>query len=62
MSSGAILLGWSVDINVNSGFEENDVRRELGYLATYGCYDGVRDEDWYRALIAKYEPYAKDHK
>ena len=48
--------------NVNSGFEENDVRRELGYLATYGCYDGVRDEDWYRALIAKYEPYAKDHK
>lgn len=48
--------------NVYSGFEENDFRRELNYLETYSCYNDVRDEDWYRELIAKFEPYAKNYK
>ena len=47
---------------VSSGFEGNDMKRELGYLASFSIYDDVRDAEWYREIIAQFAPFASDTK
>ena len=43
--------------NINSGTEENDVARELGYLLESYSYQRLKDEPQMQAIIAKYEPF-----
>lgn len=48
--------------NVYSGFEGNEIKRELDYIEKNDFYNEVRDMDWFRTVIEKYRPYAKDTK
>ncbi len=48
--------------NVNSGYECNDVQRQLGYIRENRRFDIIRDEQWFRDIIEKYTPFAKDTK
>lgn len=43
---------------INSGTEENEVARELGYLLQSGSYQKLKDMPQMQAIIAKYEPFA----
>jgi len=47
---------------IYSGFEGNDVKRELSAIDGNSFYDEVRDMDWFKAVIDKYRPYAKESK
>ena len=47
---------------VNSGYECNDVQRELNCIRESEIYDRVRNEPWFQAIIDKYVPFAKDTK
>ena len=47
---------------VYSGFEGNDVKHELNYIAGNDFYNQVRHMDWFQRTIDKYLPYARDHK
>lgn len=44
--------------NINSGTEENDVARELGYLFKSNSYQELKDTPQMQAIIAKYEPFS----
>ena len=44
--------------NINSGTEENDVARELGYLMESDSYQKLKDTPQMQAIIAKYKPFA----
>lgn len=44
--------------NINSGMEENDVARELGYLLKSSSYQELKDTLQMQAIISKYEPFA----
>ena len=44
--------------NINSGTEENDVARELGYLLQSSSYQELKDTPQMQAIIAKYQPFA----
>ncbi len=44
--------------NINSGTEDNDVARELGYLLQSSSYQELKDTPQMQAIIAKYEPFA----
>ncbi len=48
--------------HIYSGYEGNEMKRELAYLAECTCWDAVREEPWYRDILAKYEPYVSDTK
>ena len=48
--------------NVYSGFEGNDMKREIQILEKDSFYDKVKEMDWFKTLIEKYRPYAKDTK
>lgn len=48
--------------NVSSGYEENDVKRELDYINGLECYNDVRTQQWYKDIIDKYTPFAKNIK
>ena len=43
---------------INSGTEENDVARELGYLMQSGTYQELKDTPQMQAIVAKYKPFA----
>lgn len=43
---------------INSGTEDNDVARELGYLLKSSSYQELKDMPQMQAIIAKYEPFA----
>ncbi len=47
---------------VYSGYECNDVKHQLGYVHEGKCFDTIRDEQWFRDIIEKYTPFAKDTK
>lgn len=47
---------------VNSGYECNDVHRQLDYIRENKHFDVIRDEQWFRDIIEKYTPFAKDTK
>lgn len=44
--------------NINSGTEENDVARELGYLLQSSSYQELKDASQMQAIIAKYQAFA----
>ncbi|MBR2987085.1 MAG: hypothetical protein IKC63_03610, partial [Clostridia bacterium] len=44
--------------NINSGTEDNDVARELGYLLQSSSYLELKDTLQMQAIIAKYQPFA----
>lgn len=44
--------------NINSGMEENEVARELGYLIESESYTELKDTMQMQKLIAKYKPFA----
>ncbi len=48
--------------NVFSGFECNEVKRELDYIQKDEWFDNVRGEQWFIDIIEKYTPFAKDSK
>ncbi len=48
--------------DVNSGYECNNVQRELNCIRESEIYDRVRDEQWFEDIIEKYTPFAKDTK
>ncbi len=48
--------------HIYSGYEGNEMKRELAYLAECACWEEVREADWYKAILAKYQPYASDTK
>ncbi len=48
--------------HIYSGFEGNEMKRELAYIDECSCWNDVRDEGWYRDMIEKYQPYASDTK
>ena len=48
--------------NVYSGYEGNDMKRELEFFETRDCYAKVREMDWFKAIVAKYKPYARADK
>ena len=43
---------------INSGTEENDVARELGYLLQSNSYQELKDMPQMQAIIKKFEPFA----
>lgn len=43
---------------INSGTEDNEVARELGYLIQSSSYQELKDMPQMQAIIAKYEPFA----
>ena len=47
---------------VYSGYECNDVQRQLGYIREIKSFDIIRDEQWFRDIVEKYTPLAKDTK
>ncbi len=47
---------------VYSGFEGNEIKRELDYIDDNEFYNEVRDMDWFKAVLDKYRPFAKDIK
>ena len=47
---------------VSSGYECNDVQRELNCIRESEIYDRVREEAWFKAIIEKYTPFARDTK
>lgn len=47
---------------VYSGYECNDVKRELYHIQNDKLYDNVRDKQWFIDIIEKYTPFAKDSK
>ena len=47
---------------VYSGFEGNDVMRELDVIDTGSFYDKVRDMEWFKSVLDKYRTYAKTSK
>ena len=49
-------------VNVYSGFESNDVKREINYIQSNALYNNVRGEQWFKNIIEKYTPFAKDTK
>jgi tetratricopeptide (TPR) repeat protein len=49
-------------MNICSGFEGNDVARELKYLIESSFYNNVRNIEGYKNIIEKYKPYAKNDK
>ena len=48
--------------NINSGMEENEVARELGYLLESESYRELKDTLQMQELIAKYKPFAGNKK
>lgn len=44
--------------NINSGTEENDVARELGYLLQSSSYQELKNTPQMQVIIAKYGPFA----
>ena len=48
--------------NINSGMEENEVARELGYLFESESYRELKDTLQMQELIAKYKPFAGNKK
>ena len=49
-------------MNISSGFEGNDVARELDYLCEDNFYKQVREMDGFKNVIDKYKPFAKSEK
>ena len=47
---------------VYSGFECNEVKRELDYIQGDEWFDNDRGEQWFNDIIEKYKPFAKDTK
>lgn len=47
---------------VYSGFTGNDVKRELDYIDEDEFYNGIREMEWFRNVLAKYRPFASEHK
>ena len=47
---------------VYSGYECNDVQRQLGCIREIKSFDIIRDEQWFRNIVEKYTPLAKDSK
>ena len=47
---------------VYSGFESNDVKREIDYIQSNALYNNVQGEQWFIDIIKKYTPFAKDSK
>lgn len=47
---------------VYSGFENNDVMRELNYIDTNSFYDKVREMEDFKTIFDKYRSYAKSTK
>jgi tetratricopeptide (TPR) repeat protein len=47
---------------VYSGFEGNGVMRELDYIDTNDFYNAVRETDWFKEVLNKSRPYAKNSK
>ena len=47
---------------VYSGFECNEVKRELDYIQDDEWYNNVRGEQWFKDIIEKYTPFAKNTK
>lgn len=47
---------------VYSGYECNDVQRQLGCIREIKSFDIIRDEQWFRNIVEKYTPLAKDTK
>lgn len=47
---------------VYSGYECNDVQRQLGCIREVKSFDIIRDEQWFRNIVEKYTPLAKDTK
>jgi transcriptional regulator with XRE-family HTH domain len=44
-------------MNITSGSPQNEIARELGYL-NGAFYDAVREMEGFKAVVARYEPYA----
>jgi len=58
-----LVQGYEFDMRkVYSGFEGNDVMRELDIIDTREFYDKVREMDWFKTVLDKYRPYAKKSK
>jgi transcriptional regulator with XRE-family HTH domain len=47
---------------VYSGYEGNEIKRVPDYIDTNKFYDEVRNMDWFKAVLDKYRPFAKDTK
>ena len=47
---------------VYSGYESNDVKRELDYIKTNRWFDNARNEQWFKDIIEKYTHFARDSK
>ena len=55
-------FGMSVQEHTLAAFEGNDVMRELNYIDPNDFYDKVREMDWFKDIMNKYRPYAKNSK
>ena len=47
---------------VYSGYESNDIKRELDYIKTNRWFDNARNEQWFKDIIEKYTHFARDSK
>jgi Predicted transcriptional regulators len=47
---------------VYSGFEGNEIKRELSYINQNDFYNEVREQPWFKSILDKYKPFAKDVK
>lgn len=58
-----LLRGYEFDTRkVYSSFEGNDLMKELSYIDEYDFYDKVRGMDWFKKVVDKYRPFAKNSK
>ena len=58
-----LVLGYEFDMRkVYSGFEGNNVMREIEIIDTREFYDKVRDMNWFKDVLSKYRPCAKKSK
>ncbi|HBN86150.1 MAG TPA: hypothetical protein DDZ89_20185, partial [Clostridiales bacterium] len=48
--------------NVYSSYEGSKVKNELDFIDKDGFYNEVRDMDWFKDVVEKYRPYAKETK
>ena len=58
-----LVKGYTFDTSeVASGFESNEVKRQLDLIGEAESFSGVRETQWLKRIIDKYAPFAKDTK
>ncbi len=58
-----LVKGYTFDTsNVSSGFESNEVKRQLDSIGEVESFAGIRGAQWFKRIVEKYAPFAKDTK